>query len=302
MAMRVTGLVRTRSQVSRVWACSQGEMAPAGAKGLKGWFRVSMYRIASVSFLASSICATFAPCWRPRRPWCAGSAAPNVLIAENDDVSRLFLADNLEADGYRPVCAADTAEALELLSATLDALIVDVNGDTLGVIDAMREQTCPGIDSHLPILVLTCHTDELRRTGLLDRGADDLLSKPHSYSELRARLNALLRRADARRTPHVLRAGSLRLDVQSRRAWVGEVEIEPLRGKESQLLLMLIAEPERVFTREELLRGVWDSAATPRPARLTRRQARRPTADRRRAVRSQCLGCQQLKAMNQSKA
>jgi DNA-binding response OmpR family regulator len=46
------------------------------------------------------------------------AVAPNVLIAENDDVCRLFLADNLEADGYRPVCAADTAAALELLSAT----------------------------------------------------------------------------------------------------------------------------------------------------------------------------------------
>ena len=155
----------------------------------------------------------------------------------------------MEADGYRLVCASDTAGALDLLSATLDALIVDVNGDTLGVIDAIREQNCSGIDPHLPILVLTSHTDELRRTRLLERGADDVLSKPYSYLELRARLGALLRRADARRTPHVLRAGSLRLDIQSRRAWVGEVEVEPLRGKEYQLLLTLIAEPERVLTK-----------------------------------------------------
>jgi DNA-binding response OmpR family regulator len=183
--------------------------------------------------------------------------APNLLIAENDDVCRLFLADNLEADGYRPICAADTAAALELLSATLDALIVDVNGDTLGVIDAIREQTCPGMDPHLSILVLTSHTGELHRTRLLERGADDVLSKPYSYPELRARLGALLRRADARRTPSVLRAGSLRLDVRSRRAWVGDVEIESLRGKEYELLLTLIAEPERVFTRAELLRSVW---------------------------------------------
>jgi DNA-binding response OmpR family regulator len=185
------------------------------------------------------------------------AVAQNVLIAETDDVSRLFLADNLEADGYRPVCAADTGEALELLSETPDALIVDVNGDTLGVIDAIREQTRPHIDPHLPILVLTSRAEELHRTRLLERGADDVLCKPYSYPELRARLGALLRRADARHTPHVLRAGSLRLDVRSRRAWVGEVEIEPLRGREYQLLLTLIAEPERVFTREELLRSVW---------------------------------------------
>jgi len=177
------------------------------------------------------------------------AVAPTVLIAENDEVCRLFLADNLQADGYWPVCAADTSAALALLSRTPDALIVDVNGDTLGVIDAIREQTCPGIDPDLPILVLTSHTGELHRTRLLERGADDVLCKPYSYPELRARLGALLRRADARRTPQVLRAGSLRLDVRSRRAWVGEVEIEPLRGKEYQLLLALITEPERVLTK-----------------------------------------------------
>ena len=184
------------------------------------------------------------------------TVAPNVLIAENDDVCRLFLADNLEADGYRPICAADTAAALDLLSATPDALIVDVNCDTLGVIDAIREEVHAHIDPHLPILVLTSHTSELHRTRLLERGAGDVLCKPYSYPELRARLGALLRRADARHTPHVLRAGSLRLDVRSRRTWVGEVEIEPLRGKEYQLLLTLIAEPERVFTREEKTAGI----------------------------------------------
>jgi DNA-binding response OmpR family regulator len=185
------------------------------------------------------------------------AVAPNVLIAEHDDVARLFLSDNLEADGYRPVCAADICEALALLAQAPDALIVDVNGDTLGVIDAIREETHPGVDPQLPILVLTSHTSELHRTRLLERGADDVLCKPYSYVELRARLGALLRRAQARRTPRVLRAGSLRLDVRSRRAWVGEVEIEPLRGKEYQLLVALIGEPERVFTREELLRSVW---------------------------------------------
>jgi len=185
------------------------------------------------------------------------TVAPNVLIADNDDVCRLFLAHNLEADGYRPICAADTATALEVLSAAPDALIVDVIGDTLGVIDAIREEAHAHVDPHLPILVLTSHTSELHRTRLLERGADDVLCKPYSYPELRARLGALLRRADARHTPQLLRAGSLRLDVRSRRTWVGEVEIEPLRGKEYQLLLTLIADPERVFTREELLRSVW---------------------------------------------
>jgi DNA-binding response OmpR family regulator len=162
---------------------------------------------------------------------------------------RKKMADNLKADGYRPACAADTAAALGLLSDGPDALIVDVNGDTLGVVDAIREETRPGVDPQLPILVVTSHSSELHRIRLLERGADDVLCKPYSYIELRARLGALLRRAQARRAPQVLRAGSLRLDVRSRRAWVGQVETEPLRGKEYQLLVALIGEPERVLTK-----------------------------------------------------
>ncbi len=180
-----------------------------------------------------------------------------VLIAEQDPIALTYLADNLAADHYEPLCAPDTAAAVELLGGPLDALLVDVNGDTLGVVDAIRGETRSGIDPQLPILVLTSNADELHRTRLLERGADDVLCKPYSYPELRARLGALLRRAQARRQPRMLRAGTLRLDVRSRRAWVGEREVEPLRGKEYQLLLALIAEPERVFTRQELLRSVW---------------------------------------------
>jgi DNA-binding response OmpR family regulator len=134
---------------------------------------------------------------------------------------------------------------------------VDVNEDTLGLIDSIRQEGRSGVDSQLPILVLTSHPGELHRTRLLERGADDVLCKPYSYPELRARLGALLRRAHARRTPQVLRAGSLRLDVRSRRVWVGQVEIDALPGREYQLLLTLIGDPDRVFTREELLRSVW---------------------------------------------
>ena len=186
---------------------------------------------------------------------------PRVLIAEQDPTARTFLAEDLAADHYQPLCAADSTTAIELLDGPLDALLVDVNGDTLGVVDAIRGETRRGVDPQLPILVLSSHADELHRTRLLERGADDVLSKPYSYPELRARLGALLRRAQARRTPRMLRAGTLRLDVGSRRAWVGEREVEPLRGKEYQLLLALIAEPERVFTRQELLRSVWGFAA-----------------------------------------
>jgi DNA-binding response OmpR family regulator len=201
-------------------------------------------------------------------------AAPIVLIAEHESQAREFLADNLQADGYRSVCAADGDAALELLAGPLDALIVDVNGDTLSVIDAVRSESLPAADPQLPILVLTSESGELHRTRLLERGADDVLGKPYSYPELRARLGALLRRAHARRNPQVMRAGSLRLDVRSRRAWVGGTEIEGLTGKEYELLMALIADPERVFTREELLRSVWGLGSYARTRTLDSHAAR----------------------------
>ena len=137
------------------------------------------------------------------------AATARVLIAEQNDVARQFLTDNLEADGYRPVGASDTAAALKLLAGAFEALIVDVNGETLGLVDAIRSETRPELDPQLPILVVSSQAEELHRTRLLERGADDVLCKPYSYPELRARLAALLRRAHARHTPHVLRAGSL---------------------------------------------------------------------------------------------
>ena len=197
------------------------------------------------------------------------AASPSVLIAEQHDLTREFLADNLQADGYRPICANDTVTALEMLCGALDALIVDMNGDTIGLVDAIRDERCPVVDPQLPILVLTSEAGELHRTRLLERGAYDVLSKPFSYTEFRARLGALLRRAHARRAPRLLRAGSLRLDASSRRVWVSGVEIEALPGKEYALLLALIGEPERVFTREELLRSSGASAARREPGRST---------------------------------
>jgi DNA-binding response OmpR family regulator len=104
--------------------------------------------------------------------------APIVLIAEHDNLAREFLTENLQADGYRPVCAADGDAALELIASPLDAPIVDVNGDTLSVIDVVRGEAVPAADPQLPILVLTSNGTELHRTRLFERGADDVVCKP----------------------------------------------------------------------------------------------------------------------------
>ncbi|MDQ6805603.1 MAG: DNA-binding response regulator, partial [Actinomycetota bacterium] len=82
---------------------------------------------------------------------------------------------------------------------------------------------------------------------MLDRGGDDVLAKPFSYPELRARIAALLRRARARRAPRMLRVGELTIDLGARIAQIRETRLE-LPAKEYELLCTLAREPTRVFT------------------------------------------------------
>ena len=182
-----------------------------------------------------------------------------ILIAEEHDHTRGFLADNLTADGYRTLVASDRAKALALLSVERPALIVvDINGRTLELLDAVHsgEGIAGHVDPEIPLIVLTRNPSRLHRIRLLERGGDDVVQKPFSYPELRARIGAVLRRAERRRDARILRAGPVTIDVRSREVRIGERRVE-LPAKEYGLLLALAGDPTRVFTREELLRAVW---------------------------------------------
>jgi DNA-binding response OmpR family regulator len=188
--------------------------------------------------------------------------AANVLVAEEDDVARAFLADNLTADGYAVRTADSREQTLARLSVRQpDVIVVDVNGKTLGLIDAIRtgEGLAGAVNPATPLIVLTARVDELHRIRLLDRGGDDVLAKPYSYPELRARLAALLRRARASHTPRLLCVGELKIDLAARTVEMRGNRVE-LPAKEYELLRTLARDPTRVFTREELLRDVWGHA------------------------------------------
>jgi DNA-binding response OmpR family regulator len=101
---------------------------------------------------------------------------------------------------------------------------------------------------------------ELDRLRGFDRGCDDYMVKPFSYHELGARVRALLRRTQRRPGTGRMRVGSLELDSLSRQVWV-KGESVSLSKKEFALLRALAAEPTKVFSREELLRGVWGFVA-----------------------------------------
>ena len=127
--------------------------------------------------------------------------ARQILIAEEDAATRAFLADNLTADGYEVLLADDKPSALAKLDAKQPDLVVcDVNGDTLELLDAVRQAdgVAGRIEPDTPLIVLTARADELARVRYFDRGCDDVIAKPFSYAELRARIRELLHRAHER--------------------------------------------------------------------------------------------------------
>jgi DNA-binding response OmpR family regulator len=188
--------------------------------------------------------------------------AATILVVEDHRATRTFLADNLSADGFEVLEADTLADARHLLERSFpDLAIVDLglpDGDGLDLLAHVRDadRIAGRLDPELPLVVLSGRISELDRLRGFRRGCDDYIIKPFSYYELNARVRALLRRTSRRPGTGRMRIGSLELDPMSRQAWL-HGEPVALSKKEYALLRALAGEPTRVFTREELLRGVW---------------------------------------------
>jgi DNA-binding response OmpR family regulator len=186
----------------------------------------------------------------------------SVLVVDDDPAMRTFLAEHLVADSF-VVWTADGAgeglRAIEVRSPSivvLDLLLGDGHG--LDVLDRVRasDGLASRIDPGLPVIVLSGRGAEVDRTRSLRRGADDHVSKPFSYPELVARIDAVLRRAARRPLRGTIRVGELTIDPASRVARMRGVRLD-LSTKEFGLLLALAGDPFRVFGKRELLRDVW---------------------------------------------
>jgi DNA-binding response OmpR family regulator len=185
-----------------------------------------------------------------------------LLVVEDDGPTRTFLADNLTADGYELLVAGGVRDALRLLELhRVDLAVVDVglpDGSGLDLVRAVRAADGAGarLDPLLPIVLLSGRAGEIERVRGFERGADDFVAKPYSYTELRLRVAALLRRAYERRAGGPLRVGALQIDPAARDVRLRGVPVA-LSQKEFALLSALAVEPTRVFTKAELLRDVW---------------------------------------------
>jgi DNA-binding response OmpR family regulator len=183
-------------------------------------------------------------------------ASPSrVLVIEDDESVGAGLVGVLAADGHEVRWARTGEDARRLLAGgVLDLVLLD-----LGLPDVDGLELCAELrERHVEVVVVvvTARTDEADAVRALDGGADDFVMKPFRPVELLARLRAHLRRR-GEIGPQELRAGPVRLDQGSRRAWVCDLEIT-LRPKEHELLAVLVADAGRAVRRERLMDEVWD--------------------------------------------
>jgi two-component system phosphate regulon response regulator PhoB len=180
-----------------------------------------------------------------------------ILIVEDEEALTLLLRYNLEAEGYavETVGRGDEADLL-LKEKTPDLVILDWMLPGLSGIELCRRLRARAETMHLPIIMLTARGEESERVRGLATGADDYIVKPFSVPELIARVRALLRRALPERIADVLSFGDLEVDREKKRVSRSGRAVD-LGPTEYRLLEFLMQRPGRVFSREQLLDGVW---------------------------------------------
>jgi two-component system phosphate regulon response regulator PhoB len=215
-----------------------------------------------------------------------------VLVVEDEEPLTLLLQYNLEADGYAVEVVARGDEAdVRLREAVPDLLVLDWMLPGVSGIELCRRLRARPETAQLPIIMLTARGEESERLRGLESGADDYIVKPSSVPELLARVRALLRRARPERIAAVLTAGDIELDRERRRVFRNGHEIA-LGPTEFRLLEFFLQSPGRVFSRAQLLDGVWgrdvyidERTVDVHVGRLRKALERKNTSDPIRTVR-----------------
>ena len=181
-----------------------------------------------------------------------------ILVVDDEALLVKGIRFNLQNDGYEVITGSDGVQAVELArSQDPDLIVLDVmmpRLDGLGACSKIREF------SDVPIILLTAKAEDMDKLLGFDQGADDYLTKPFNILELKARIRALLRRSggpvkkDEPRNELV--GGHIRLDLDGRNAYKG-AELADLTAKEFDVIEFLMRNPNRVYSRENLLDTIW---------------------------------------------
>jgi two-component system, OmpR family, phosphate regulon response regulator PhoB len=180
-----------------------------------------------------------------------------ALIVEDEPAISELLAINLRHNGFEPVLCVDGEQAQRELDAVLpDIILLDWMLPGTSGIALARKWRSQERTRQVPILLLTARSEETDKIQGLDAGADDYITKPFSVQELMARVRAILRRRAPEQTTQALNIGALELDSATHRvSWQGaDLKVGPTEFK---LLRYLMAHPERVHSRAQLLDKVW---------------------------------------------
>ena len=184
-----------------------------------------------------------------------------ILIVEDDDKIASFLAKGLKQSGFSVDMAADGEEALSLCrTINYDSIVLDImlpKLDGLSVLRAIRAEK-----KLVPVLLLSAKASVDNRVTGLQAGADDYLTKPFAFSELLARLQALIRRATHVAEPTTLAVGDLSMNLLTREVFRAGQKIE-LQSREFALLELLMRHPGRPVTKTMILEHVWDYSFDP---------------------------------------
>ena len=179
-----------------------------------------------------------------------------ILVVDDERTLVKGIKFNLENEGYQVECAYDGAAAVELArNNKFDLLILDVMMPEVDGLEAcMRIREF----SNVPIIMLTAKSEDADKLMGFECGADDYLTKPFNILELKARVRALLRRAAGvqRSRGSVLTVGELSLNTEERVA-IRDGETVELTAKEYDLIELLMRNPRRVYSRENLMNVVW---------------------------------------------
>ncbi|HEX4113699.1 MAG TPA: phosphate regulon transcriptional regulator PhoB [Stellaceae bacterium] len=182
---------------------------------------------------------------------------PNVLVVEDEAPLVTLLRYNLEREGFAVTEAHDGEEALlQLREAAPDAVLLDWMLPRVSGLEVCRQIRRVPAWRDLPVLILTARGEEGDRVRGLDSGADDYIVKPFSPSELIARLRAVIRRARPATAAETLAFSDLVMDLGAHRVARAGLPVR-LGPTEFRLLRFIMERPGRVFSREQLLDGVW---------------------------------------------
>jgi two-component system OmpR family response regulator len=192
---------------------------------------------------------------------CNTEAAMRILVVEDDSKIASFVVNGFKQSGFAVDACGDGEEALSLARTTsYDAAVVDImlpKLDGLTLLQMLRKE---GI--RVPVIILSAKASVDDRVKGLQAGGDDYLTKPFAFSELLARVQALIRRATQTSEPTKLVVGDLELDLLTREAKRGDQKME-LQAREFSLLEYLMRNTGRAVTKTMILEHVWDYSFDP---------------------------------------